>query len=324
MLYLDDNDIHKVGVDWDTLINVIKAAVTTMRDSDYAQPIKPYLRYKNAKNRIIAMPAYLGGDLPIAGIKWIASFPGNLNRNLPRAHAITVLNEAETGRPISLISASFLSGLRTASVSGTILKRFVEGTDPRRLMDVGIVGFGPIGRLHLEMIDVILSNRIGRIFLYDIRDVDISFLPEAIREKLTVCESWEEAFDHSDIFVTCTVSPEGYISRKPKGGSLHLNVSLRDYKPEMIEHLSLIIVDDWDEVCRENTDIELMHKTKGLQKAGTISIMDAVCGDALDHRKPDDVVMFSPMGMAIFDMAISNYYYEQAKEKHIGISLGKS
>ena len=35
----------------------------------------------------------------------------------------------------------------------------------------------------------------------------------------------------------------------------------------------------------------------------------------------DKVIMFNPMGMAIFDMAISQYYYEYSKKQNIGVDL---
>lgn len=60
MLYLNDRDIQSVGVDWPALVESIETAVGIIDSGDYVQPVKPYLRYKNPQNRIIAMPAYVG------------------------------------------------------------------------------------------------------------------------------------------------------------------------------------------------------------------------------------------------------------------------
>jgi ornithine cyclodeaminase len=134
-------------------------------------------------------------------------------------------------------------------------------------------------------------------------------------------DSWEAAFEQADILMTCTVSKKPYINKAPKKGSLQLNVSLRDYVPEFIQYTNHIVVDDWEEVCRENTDIEVMHKTQGLTKAGTLSLVDVICDHKLQHAGKDDVVMFNPMGMAVFDIATAVYFYEKAKAAGVGTVL---
>lgn len=89
MIYLGEKHIRAVGLHWQELADCIEDAVHVMDSGDYAQPVKPYLRYgSKAANRIIAMPAYVGGSMHTAGIKWIASFPGNLQIGLPRAHSL--------------------------------------------------------------------------------------------------------------------------------------------------------------------------------------------------------------------------------------------
>ena len=71
------------------------------------------------------------------------------------------------------------------------------------------------------------------------------------------------------------------MDQKPKAGSLQLNCSLRDYKTSILDHTKAIIVDDWEEVCREKTDIEMMHMERGLQEKDTKSIVDVVCHNAM-------------------------------------------
>jgi len=321
MIYLNEKDLKKIGIDWNETIKVIEDAVICLDKKDFSQPIKPYLRYGDLKNRIIAMPAYVGGDFNAAGIKWIASFPDNIKRGIARANSVVVLNNANTGEPTAVINTALLSIIRTASVSGLMTKYF-DKTRSLKDFNLGIVGFGPIGQYHLKMFMDLFGDRIKKVFLYDIRPIDKELIDCKHKDKIIITNNWEDVYSDSDIFVTCTVSKDRYINKEPKKGSLQLNVSLRDYKLEAFEYLkNNIVVDNWDEVCRENTDIEMMHKEKGLEKKKVKDITDVVCRNFMETTEKGSAVMFNPMGMGIFDIAIGQYYYGQAKEKKIGEEL---
>lgn len=312
MYYLNSDNLGKINRHWDQIIDVIEHSVAIMSDNDFSQPVKPYLRYKNHNNRIIAMPAYIGGDIDIAGIKWIASFPQNIRSGLKRANSVTILNNAATGEPVCIINSTLVSEVRTAAVSGAVLRKFLGLKNERFDWIVSITGFGPIGQMHLEMITALLGDRIQDVFLYDPKGVDMTKVPAGIRKKTVVCECFQELYDNADIFITATVSDERYVTKKPKPGSLHLNVSLRDYSPEFARYVDFMIVDDWEEVCRENTDIEMMYSCGHLKKEDAISLID-LFGKKQLKLNEWDVVMFNPMGMAVFDMAIGKYYFDLSK-----------
>ncbi|UII23754.1 2,3-diaminopropionate biosynthesis protein SbnB [Fulvivirga ligni] len=321
MIYLNENDIKQQDLDWSRNVEVIANAITCIKSKDISQPVKPYLRYGNLKNRIIAMPAYIGGDIHMSGIKWIASFPDNIKKGLVRAHSVIVLNEADTGLPVGILNSGSISAIRTASVSGLVLKEYMKARKPRGLK-IGITGFGPIGQYHLSMCREILGNTIDEVAIYDLKGISLDTIPENTRDKIRPVTSWEEAYEDADVFITCTVSSERYIDKKPKVGSLHLNVSLRDYKSDVYPHfVGGIVVDDWEEVCRENTDIEQFHKINGLQKADVYAIQDIIADGVFSRIPVDQPIMFNPMGMAVFDIAMSNHYMKLAMASSSGLAL---
>jgi 2,3-diaminopropionate biosynthesis protein SbnB len=316
MIYINDKDVKQVSLDWFKNVEVIEESVKCLTQNEYSQPVKPYLRYRDLKNRIIAMPAYVGGAINIAGLKWIASFPDNIKNGLPRAHCVVILNNADTGEPVGILNSGSISAIRTASVSGFVLKKYLEKSN-RNDLTLGIVGFGPIGQYHLSMCSSLMNKRCSKIVLYDLNEVNKLLLPENVRDQVEVVNSWEQVYDQSDIFITCTVSKDRYIDRKPKLGSLHLNVSLRDYKASVYPWFkAAIIVDDWEEICRENTDIEMFHLEMGLKKDNVATIKDLLDPNLIKSFSDNQPIMFNPMGMAIFDIAIAQYYVQRIKNEH--------
>lgn len=322
MIYLNEKDIENLGIDWSGCMDTIEETVKCLSSSDIVQPIKPYLRFRDLKNRIIAMPAYIGGKFDIAGIKWIASFPDNIKKNIPRASSVLILNDSNTGAVVSIINTNLLSVIRTVSVSALVLRYFFTFRQKINLT-VGIIGWGPIGQNHFKMCKEAFGNKISKIILYDIKGIKRRTIQNKGKKiNIVIAKDWIEVYKQSDIVITCTVSNGAYIDKKPKSGSLLLNVSLRDYKVDIFEYIKdSIIVDDWDEVCREKTDIEYFYKEKGLQKEDTKSIIDVVINNCFRSYDINMPIMFNPMGMAIFDIAIAKYYLELAKKNDVGLLL---
>lgn len=317
MIYLNETDILNVGVDWRALIPTIEKSVAGLRENDYSQPLKVYLRFHEPVNRIIAMPAYLGGEFNISGVKWIASFPNNIVNKVPRAHSVVILNETQSGIPVAILNTGLLSVIRTCAVSGFFLKMV---TNARKFasINLGIIGFGPIGQYHLKMCSAFFGDRIARVRIYDVRKLDaghVDFDPC----KVVLSESWESVYEESDVLITATVASTPYIGLCPRAGSVHLNISLRDYSADVHPYFKdSIIVDDWDEVCREKTTIELMAREKGLKKEHTVSLKDSTLADFLARVPVAAPIMFNPMGMAVFDMAIASHYMKKSVENGVG------
>ncbi|WP_338553872.1 2,3-diaminopropionate biosynthesis protein SbnB [Paenibacillus sp. KS-LC4] len=323
MLYLDKTDIDKMGIEWAALISVIEAAAASIESKDYAQPLKPYLRFGDSRNRIIAMPAYIGGDHAAAGIKWVSSFPGNVDKGLPRAHSMLILNNTQTGEPHAVINTALLSTIRTVAITGAFVKSYHD-YKPLQAAKVGLIGLGPIGESHYHWLRECYQQEIEQINVFDInRQASIRFKEKyAADERIVIADKWEEAYENCDIVITCTVASKPYIHTRPKAGSLHLNISLRDYGSEFYDrNHTVIIVDDWDEVCREGTSVELMHHESNLQKEEVYTLADVICNKRLTQLPPQTTLHFNPMGMGVFDIAIGNYYLDKAVLQGVGVKL---
>lgn len=118
-------------------------------------PHSMFLRFPAEEgNRIIALPAYLGDSFSVAGIKWLASFPANLERGMERVSAVIILNSTETGRTRAIIEGSAISAKRTAASAAHAALRLHEG----EAAQVGIIGCGLIG---FELVRFILATLRG-------------------------------------------------------------------------------------------------------------------------------------------------------------------
>lgn len=311
MIYINDNFASELLENsYKDLISLLEITVKLKKEKKVHQPLKPYLKFPEKYNRIIAMPAYVGGDIDICGIKWIASFPKNLEKNIRRANCVTVLNSVETGEPISIINSPELSIYRTASVSGMILKKYLSDNASKNVV-IGIIGYGPIGQKHEDMCYKLFGDKIKKILLYDIKKID-----KVSGEKSFICNAWRELYDEADVLITCTTASEPYLDCSPKKGKLTLNVSLRDFDIRFIDSAETVcLIDDWEEVNRENTNIENLSKENRLSKSDCIDIYDYLY-EKIDVK--DKALFFNPMGMAIFDVVVGKYMYDKAAIKTRG------
>ena len=103
--------------------------------------------------RIMAMPAYVGGEFDVAGLKWIPSVPGNPERNgLPRANALVLLSDRATGLPLAVMDGTVVSAMRTGAVTGLAVRHLaVPGSRVACLLGAGVLAHTQLDALRIAM-----------------------------------------------------------------------------------------------------------------------------------------------------------------------------
>jgi ornithine cyclodeaminase/alanine dehydrogenase len=110
---------------------------------------------------IHAMPALLRG-MRAAGMKWVSGFPQNPDRGLPYISGLFVLNDVETGLPLSIMDCTWITGQRTGAATAVAAK-YLARPDAAT---AGIVACGLQGKTNLEALSCVLP--LQKAFAYDI------------------------------------------------------------------------------------------------------------------------------------------------------------
>lgn len=278
-------------------------------------PHSTFLRFPHLpKNRIIALPAYLGGDEDAAGVKWIASAPENVQRGLERATALIVLNDPETGRPLALLEGSHISAARTAA-SAALAARLLH--DWRPTDSVGLIG---CGRINFEIASYLrhVYPDLSTFVLFDIEEKRQVRFSDRLLQALGPVQA--RAADRLEsllascrlvsLATTATVPHISDVSVCPPGTTI-LHVSLRDLTPEVIL-ASDNVVDDFEHVCRAQTSIHLARDLSGRTDFVACSLGEILNGKPFRRSSEAATVVFSPFGLGILDIALGRAVWQRA------------
>ncbi len=300
------------------IVEIIKDAYIRHHQGQSSLPHSVFLRFPgNDSDRIIGLPAYLGGQTPVAGMKWVSSFPHNIEQGMERASAAIFLNEMEHGRVKAILEGSIISAKRTAA-SAALAGRCLHADPDERA--AGLVGCGVINGQILRFLRS-LFPKLEKVYLYDLSDermdrfMDKNPFPGLAYEK---CPDMEALFRAARLVSFATTAGTPYVRHLDALTAEHtvLGVSLRDLDPAIIESAHNI-VDDFDHVCREKTSIHLTYEKRGVNDFVAGNIADAVTG-RVPPRAPGKPSVFSPFGLGVLDVALARYVYGKALEQGVG------
>lgn len=303
-----------------SILDVVQRAYRAHADGHTDLPHSVFLRPPTSDQRFIALPAYLGGTAPIAGMKWISSFPANVQRGLQRASSVMILNDLRTGYPSAILESSGISAHRTAASAALASCRLHDGHQVR---SIGLIGCGTIN-LATEAYLTTVHPTIEQLLVFDVvpgRATACADQLQALRPNVAVevARSVEELVAASQTVSIATTDSSHWLELpEPTQRQVVLHLSLRDLSVDSILRATNV-VDDLDHVVRERTSIHL-----AAQRTGSTAFVTAEIGDLLndaDRRLGGDRLVFSPFGLGILDLAVADQVLTVADLLGLGTDL---
>ena len=318
LLYLSHDDVVSVGLTMADIIAAVEDALREKGEGRVEMPPKSGLHPAGADDVIHAQPAYLP-RLKSAGIKWISGFADNPKRGLPNIAGLLILNDPETGLPISVMDCAWITAMRTGAASA-IAARFLAR--PQSSV-VGVIGCGVQGRTHVEALSVLFP--LQRVMAYDA-------VPETARRyahdvsgrfavEVTPVSDPRDAVAGCDIVVTATP-----MLKKPRPlieagwmaeGTFAALVDLDSrWQPRALLEASKFCTDD----------LSQLRHFQSLGFLRDIPPVYAELGELASGRKrgretATERIITCHLGMTLEDMAVAPLVHRRAVEKGIGIPL---
>lgn len=315
------------------------AMITFPKDSPFPSMPKP-----TADRRMMAMPAYLGGDFCTAGVKWYGSNIANRDKGLPRSILMFTLNDPDTGAPLAHMSANLLSAYRTGAIPG-VGARHLARRDSRV---IGLLGPGVMGKTTVAafmavcpQIDTLKLKGRGQKSLDDF----ISWVRDAYPQITTidVVDSIEAVVRGSDLVTYCTsgetgdpssyplvkrewVKPGAFLAM-PAGCSIDAGMEQADVR-KVVDNTGLY--EAWFEELPKpaHNHVPLVGvRFMDMIAEGTLpaeqleDIGKIVAGVAPGRLNDEEIIIMSVGGMPVEDVAWGTVVYRQALERGVGVRL---
>lgn len=267
---------------------------------------------------IHAMPAYIP-SLESAGIKWVSGYPENQKKGLPYITGLLILNDPETGIPIAIMDASWITAKRTGAataVAAKYLARMESST-------VGIVACGVQGRSNLEALSCIF--KITKVKAFDIYpEVATKFageMTELLQLDVEVVKEPREAVTGLDLIVT-----SGPILKDPDPaigpgwldeGAFASPVDFDSYwQGEALREADKLATDDIAQLGYYRKAGYFRSTPQPYADLGEI-----VAGKKPGRQADEERTICINLGLALDDMATAILIYRKAREKGIGTDL---
>lgn len=319
--YLSQEDILSLNIPYEQVIDTVEQAMGEFGKGTCQLPVKVHVNTRPG-TYINAMPAHVGGEHDITGMKWVAGYPGNREKGLPVTWGIMVMNDSETGAVVSVMDARWITAIRTAAVAA-ITAKYCKVKDSHTMT---IVGAGEQGKWNARLFKMVIPE-LKRIYITDIYKPaidtylkkmqplmpDVEFIPFDMDTELQNC------IEESQILLTATQRGTPFIFPDMlHKGMLGIPLESTAWNGRAYTQVAdKFVCDDWN-LCLDY--LAAGKYTEGLPEEHQL-LGKIINGEVSGRDSEDEFIISSSHGISISDVAVGNLVLKMAEERGVGSML---
>lgn len=312
----------------DAAIVGMKEAYRQLSAGEATLPMRSRIEMTGESGVALFMPAAMRGDSAnpsgALAVKVASVFRDNAARGLPLIHAVVLVLDADTGRPLALLEGGTLTAIRTGAASGAATDLLAR-TDAAT---VAIFGSGVQARTQLQAVCTVRTIKRGWIYNRTPTKAEV-FVAEmrgqgTIPSDLIVAASPKQALDGADIVCTATTSSSPVFDGGDLQPGIHIN-AVGAFTPDMQEvdaetiRRALVVVDSRETVLAEAGDL-IAPIRAGMVGTDHIhaELGEIVAGEKPGRTTPEQITYFKSSGVAVQDVAAAQIALAESERLGLG------
>ncbi|PFH20190.1 ornithine cyclodeaminase family protein [Burkholderia sp. JKS000303] len=313
-LLLLDRDIVEPALQSEQVMSAVREAFVL--HSQRAGRVFPVVREKLHTGGVFGIKSGDVASRDLLGFKAAGFWSENRGRGGEPHQATVALFDPHTGRPVCIMDGNAITTARTGAAGGLGLQQLARPESTR----ICLFGTGVQARVQLDYALKLLPQRCT------VQYVTINGEPEPAFESafqgrcaISITQDRNNAVANSDVVITATPGGGPLFDADAVQPGTHLTCVGADTAgkrelPDGLLNRAHIFVDDLDQ-ARSIGECQWAPELQGTE------IGDLLAGKASIDRSPGDITVFDMTGLALQDLTVARFLYEQSIENGAGISV---
>lgn len=318
MLIISEQDARVLVDVADVIAAIEKSFVAMARGQARNYPVvREVVGYQDA---VFGVKTGCDTSVPLLGLKAGGYWPHNLAKGLTNHQSSTVLFDPETGRACALVSANYLTGVRTGAASA-IATKYLSRPDSTVL---GIIGTGVQSAYQLRA--TLAVRPLRKVYAWDpsadnlatfgrtVAELGLEYAPQADCQAVAA---------NADILITVTPSQRALVEKSWVRPGTHISAMGADTKGKQELDAALVACAALfvDEAAQAITIGECQHAyNAGLITEQSLrgSLGAVIAGLCDGRRSADEITLFDGTGVALQDLVVADLAVRLANERGLG------